>query len=381
MSEVREEVEKCKQIARTALAAGDAEKAVRFLQKAKRMCPEDTSLDALLSQASSGGPRDATPTSGNRTASPPRFRSNATGTTGATSVPSRSGTTTNKAGQSYTSEQFQIVQRILRTKDYYEILEVPKGTDEDGVKKAYKKIALRLHPDKNKAPGAEEAFKKLSTAVQCLTDRDKRQVYDRYGDEERIPQQHRHSHQQDFMTPEDLFAAFFGGGVSQHHGQQRQQQNRGDPDAQHQAQRGQMMQALPVILLVILTLASNFSGRDTGSRFSFNPTNQYRSERSTAALRVPYYVADDFSEHYVDGSRSLAEFDRQVEIYHVRQLHSDCDYQEKLMYKKVMIAKRVGDKEELEKARNHPRPACKEIERIKNKHSNIYRSALHMVAY
>ena len=38
-----------------------------------------------------------------------------------------------------------------------------------------------------------------------------RQVYDRYGDEERMPQQQRHHYQQDFMTPEDLFAAFFGG--------------------------------------------------------------------------------------------------------------------------------------------------------------------------
>merc|ERR1719399_1414017 len=91
------------------------------------------------------------------------------------------------------------------------MLEVPRDSGEDVVKKAYKKLALRLHPDKCKAPGAEEAFKKLSKAFQCLTDARKRQVYDQYGDEEAME---RHGHGfggGDFMTPEDLFSAFFGG--------------------------------------------------------------------------------------------------------------------------------------------------------------------------
>merc|ERR1719261_1555659 len=117
----------------------------------------------------------------------------------------------------------QLVQKILRQKDYYRILDLDNNAREDDIKKAYKKIALKLHPDKNKAPGAEEAFKKVSKAVQCLTDREKKDVYDRYGDEDRIPQQHRHHYHQDFMTPEDLFAAFFGGGTvfHQHHHRHR----------------------------------------------------------------------------------------------------------------------------------------------------------------
>merc|ERR1719352_2125721 len=126
----------------------------------------------------------------------------------------------NKDGGKYTTEQMQLVQRILRTKDYYDILGIPKNSDEDDVKKAYKKLALKLHPDKNKAPGAEEAFKKVSKAVQCLQDAEKKHVYDRYGDEDHIPHHHRQRYQQDFMTPEDLFAAFFGGGTfhTHHHG-------------------------------------------------------------------------------------------------------------------------------------------------------------------
>ena len=68
-------------------------------------------------------------------------------------------------------------------KDYYKILGIPKTAKDDEVKKAYRKMALRYHPDKNKTIGAEEKFKEVAEAYEVLSDKKKRDIYDRYGEE------------------------------------------------------------------------------------------------------------------------------------------------------------------------------------------------------
>lgn len=95
----------------------------------------------------------------------------------------------------YTTEQLEVVRRINECKDPYQILEVTKECTDSDVKQAYKKLALKVHPDKNKAPGAVEAFKSLGDAVAILTDAEKRMRYDMYGDESR--EQPRQAYQYD----------------------------------------------------------------------------------------------------------------------------------------------------------------------------------------
>ncbi len=66
-------------------------------------------------------------------------------------------------------------------RDYYEVLGVARDADPDAIKKAYRKLAIQLHPDRNKAPEAEERFKELSEAYAVLSDAAKKQRYDQFG--------------------------------------------------------------------------------------------------------------------------------------------------------------------------------------------------------
>ncbi len=66
-------------------------------------------------------------------------------------------------------------------KDYYEILGVSRNATQEEIKKAFRKKAAQLHPDKNKAPDAHERFKELNEAYQVLSDENKRRTYDQFG--------------------------------------------------------------------------------------------------------------------------------------------------------------------------------------------------------
>ncbi|MDG6221493.1 MAG: DnaJ domain-containing protein, partial [Candidatus Thermoplasmatota archaeon] len=68
-------------------------------------------------------------------------------------------------------------------RDYYEVLDVDKNASPEEIKRAYRKMAKRYHPDMNRenSKEAEEKFKEVSEAYEVLADADKRAAYDRYG--------------------------------------------------------------------------------------------------------------------------------------------------------------------------------------------------------
>uniref|UniRef100_A0A1B0DA58 Uncharacterized protein n=1 Tax=Phlebotomus papatasi TaxID=29031 RepID=A0A1B0DA58_PHLPP len=77
----------------------------------------------------------------------------------------------------WTQKQADIVMRLSQAKNFYELLDVPKTANEHEIRTAYKKLALQVHPDKNYAPGANEIFQRLASAVATLTDPEKRDFY------------------------------------------------------------------------------------------------------------------------------------------------------------------------------------------------------------
>ncbi|KAK2839668.1 hypothetical protein Q5P01_013408 [Channa striata] len=105
--------------------------------------------------------------------------------------------------------------------DYYDILGVSKTASPDDIKKAYRKLALKWHPDKNpdNKEEAERKFKEVAEAYEVLSDKSKRDAYDRYGNDR---MRHTGSSNSDFSSdfpgftftfrsPDEVFREFFGG--------------------------------------------------------------------------------------------------------------------------------------------------------------------------
>src|SRR5690554_7385517 len=69
----------------------------------------------------------------------------------------------------------------MAKRDYYDVLGVSKGASEDEIRKAYRKLAKKYHPDISKEENAEEKFKEVQEAYETLSDSTKRQNYDQFG--------------------------------------------------------------------------------------------------------------------------------------------------------------------------------------------------------
>ena len=96
-------------------------------------------------------------------------------------------------------------------KDYYNILEVDKNASPDEIKKAYRKMSKKYHPDINKDSDSESRFKEINEAYDVLSNQDKRSNYDRFGD----PNGGGFSGGFGGFDINDIFGDFFGGGKSQ----------------------------------------------------------------------------------------------------------------------------------------------------------------------
>lgn len=171
-------------------------------------------------------------------------------------------------------EQVDAVLRIRRCKDHYQTLGLEKTASDADIRKAYRKLALQFHPDKNQAEGATEAFQKVGTAFAILSDPAKRRQYDAYGSDEGRTRHRTSNHDSRYnegpepdISPEDLFNMFFGGGAGftgtqtvYANGRFYRTTNRFQHQQHHQHEpngTSVLLQMMPILVLIGLSLMSS----------------------------------------------------------------------------------------------------------------------------
>ncbi|KAF8949273.1 hypothetical protein BGZ47_007983 [Haplosporangium gracile] len=428
----KDEAQRCMDIARRHLNSANYSSARKFATKSIALFPtpeakafltrvdneESTSSNASSSTFSAfTEPSSSTPSS---TKSSPNLGSSAGGASSFTSgsrtsarpesVPPRPRSTPvdhKPAEREYTPEQVAAVKKIRSSGgDFYKVLGINKDASEAEIKKAYRKLALQMHPDKNSAPGADEAFKIVSKAFTVLSDPQKRAIFDQHGPEDGKSSgvnydraspmgaqgfgggMHGMSGFGEEISPEELFNMFFGGGnfggsfhsatfagpgfgtrqfrtrpqQTQHrqHRQHAQQQQGDGAGGGGTSGFSSLMQILPLILLFIMSMASNFfsdsgsssSGASAASSdFSLGPHGSYQSARFTSTHRVPYFVNErKFRSSFMAPGSNHLDLNQVINGMKVRQILTQLEENVETAYLRHMRAECINEKKRKEVA-------------------------------
>uniref|UniRef100_A0A8C1U5F7 DnaJ heat shock protein family (Hsp40) member B12b n=1 Tax=Cyprinus carpio TaxID=7962 RepID=A0A8C1U5F7_CYPCA len=344
----RDEAERCIEIALGALEDAQPERARRFLEKAQRLFPTRRARELLASLEQNGE------ASSQRAAD------------GTEAGQRRPEVSSNDSSKPYTPEQAEAVRRIKQCKNYYEILGVQKDASEDDLKKAYRKLALKFHPDKNHAPGATEAFKAIGNAYAVLSNVEKRRQYDQFGSGR--SSQTNDTHFEADISPEDLFNMFFGGGFPSSNvhmysnGRMRFNQNHGERGEHRGGGLALLMQLMPILILVIVSALSQIMVTNPPYSLSFRPSAGHTHKRVTEILGVTYYVNERFSQDY--SGASLKRVESSVEDDYVSNLRNNCwkekQQKEGLLYR----ARYFGDSDLYQRAQRMGTPSCSRLSEV-----------------
>ncbi|XP_010008055.1 PREDICTED: dnaJ homolog subfamily B member 14-like, partial [Nestor notabilis] len=291
-----------------------------------------------------------------------------------------------ESGKSYTTDQMEGVFSIKKCKNYYEVLGVSKDAGEEDLKKAYRKLALKFHPDKNDAPGATEAFKKIGNAYAVLSNPEKRKQYDLTGSEEQTcnhPSNGRfnfHRGCEADITPEDLFNMFFGGAFptgSVHsfsngragysHPNQHRQSGHEREEERGDGGFSMFIQLMPIIVLILVSLLSQLMVSNPPYALYPRSSTGQTIKMQTENLRVVYYVNKDFKNEYK--GLSLEKVEKSVEEDYVSNIRNNC-WKERQQKTDLLYAAKVYRDDRLRrKADSMSMDNCKELERL----TSLYR--------
>lgn len=220
--------------------------------------------------------------------------------------------------------------------DLYEILCITRESTEEEIKRSYKKLAIKFHPDKNQSIHAAEAFKKvyihpitlqISHAFTTLKDPEKKSFYDKYGSEEeyreKYTQQHNHQYQDEEVDPFDLFEMFFTGGMGgnvhfqrggrvfrrRYNQQPEEAEEQGHQQNQRRAGNNRyvaLIQLLPFLLIVLYSFIPYLLQtvllyiNVQKPLYQFTRDEEFYKKMATSYNKIDYFVGDKFLNKYTN---------------------------------------------------------------------------------
>ncbi|PSS18222.1 Chaperone protein like [Actinidia chinensis var. chinensis] len=307
----KDEALRCVGIAKEAIASGNKQRALKFIGIAQRL-NRNLSVDDLLAACE------------NLDSGSPGPSNDEHGVNSIKNEPASAKSDEISNGErNYTEEHVQLIRQIKRSKDYYDILGLEKKCSVEEIRKAYRKLSLKVHPDKNKAPGSEEAFKKVSKAFKCLSSDDSRRQYDQTGlvDEFEYNQQYnvrrrRRRTGNDFFDddfdPDEIFRSFFG--QTDNFRTSHVYRTRGTTNQQREDSGGTgpnlmvLLQILPFLIIFLLAYLP-FSEPD----YSLQKNYSYQFPKTTEKHGVEFYVkSPDFDQNFPLGSPARGNIEDSV---------------------------------------------------------------------
>lgn len=342
----RDEANRCIELAQRCILEKNKAEAEKYLKKAESLYPTQKAKDLLNQTKKLKWESSSAPSLREKNMSEPLKRKNR--------LPKLD---TRVMDRSIERIMEEAIDRIISSRNYYEMLQVKRYSSDREIKKAFKKLALLIHPDKNKLPGSEEAFKLIRKAVATLTDPVQRKEYDRYDLVRSRYKRNRGDYESYYETVDRSGSST---DCSDYESTTLDDESISDHDLRYSRSYNPrpydigpiiseesfikdeptlyriMLQILPIFLAIILWYFSSLMIPDPA--YKLEPTSVYSMERFTQRLKIPYYVKSDFLKKESGFTeKNLEILEQGIENEIVRELQYAC-YGEK-NYRKLIYQK------------------------------------------
>ena len=247
---------------------------------------------------------------------------------------SQSSTKSEDSNKENTLDDDKKCKELLKKKDYYDLLNIQKNATQEEIKKGYKKQAIKFHPDKNRSKLSEECFKKISEAYQCLSNKEKKEFYDKYGNEaefkEKYYRQHNRNYYEDEMDPFEAFNIFFGGFAGPaFHTRNRYRRNNNNNDyhynenTNNNSKKFLLQYFLPLFLILIYLIPSLSYLLKEEPLYQFRRSTIYSHKRRTSINNIEFYVSEKFVKKYPK-MKDFKSLEPTIEKKYLGYLYQDC---------------------------------------------------------